>query len=666
MARLSLNRVRAFWRRLTLFDRAALVVVFLYVLARVVVLGFGSVPGSGLLGFLCILAVGYLLVRSLPWVRAHLLWSLRNRLVVAYLFIAVVPVVLLLTMVGLASYLVYFQLGAHLLRDDLQERIELIGTRADEAAINLANGSAKTLPVNEEQLLARPDLGALIAAARKELPGLRFELASSEELLRQLAGIGADHYEGIMESGDKLWLRGVASKQGSAGRVVVVASAPISPELLDSLASELGPIELTLMRPAAPDDRRFILETSAGRFVPAGQVTSRRRVLTPRAGWLDMRVNGGSTLEAVYAGPDGRRVLGAPVLASFSVRPSRLHAHLFKSVGALGDPLVVVLILVGVVFMILEVAALITGVVLTRTITRAVDDLYVATQHIRRGDFTHRVRIQHRDQLGVLAESFNAMTSSVAELIEEQRQRQRLENELTIAREVQSQLFPRELPSIPGIQLAAICRPARVVSGDYYDLIPLGARRLAIAVADISGKGNSAALLMASLQAALRSQALLDGDSSAAELVSRLNQHLFHNTSDDRYATFFYATYDSTTRTLNYVNAGHVAPFYVVGDKIQKLEEGGTVVGLFDECTYKQGTLQVAAGSWLVAYSDGLIEPENVYGEEFGTRRLMDETLRQRDTSPQHLAESLIDAAEQWSGTPEQADDMTVLVARLE
>src|ERR1700680_1703597 len=136
MVRLSFHRVRASWRRLTLLDRAALVVVLLYILARVVVLRLGSVPGSGLLGFLSILAAGYLLVRLLPWVRTHLLWSLRNRLVVAYLFIAVVPVVLLLTMVGLASCLVYFQLGAHLLRDDLQERIELIGTRADEAAMN--------------------------------------------------------------------------------------------------------------------------------------------------------------------------------------------------------------------------------------------------------------------------------------------------------------------------------------------------------------------------------------------------------------------------------------------------------------------------------------------------------------------------------------------------
>jgi len=141
MVRLSFHRVRASWRRLTLLDRAALVVVLLYILARVVVLRLGSVPGSGLLGFLSILAAGYLLVRLLPWVRTHLLWSLRNRLVVAYLFIAVVPVVLLLTMVGLASYLVYFQLGAHLLRDDLQERIELIVREIFQAPDNSRKSS---------------------------------------------------------------------------------------------------------------------------------------------------------------------------------------------------------------------------------------------------------------------------------------------------------------------------------------------------------------------------------------------------------------------------------------------------------------------------------------------------------------------------------------------
>jgi sigma-B regulation protein RsbU (phosphoserine phosphatase) len=324
-----------------------------------------------------------------------------------------------------------------------------------------------------------------------------------------------------------------------------------------------------------------------------------------------------------------------------------------------------VLVIAGVVFLVLELVALVTGVVLTRTITRAVGDLYEATLHVRRGDFSYRVRVPKRDQVGALGESFNEMTSSVQQLIEEQRRRQRLENELSIAREVQEQLFPRSLPSVPGLELAAICRPARTVSGDYYDFISLGPSRLAIALADISGKGISAALLMASLQAALRSQAEIAGHSDPAELVARLNVGMFKNTSDDRYATFFYGVYDAEARTLTYTNAGHLAPFFVTNGNVQRLEEGGTVVGLFEEYVYEQKTLQVERGSVLVAFSDGLTEPENAYGEEYGMGRLRDEILRQRNIPAQRMAEDLIAASEQWAGAAEQADDITVVVARM-
>ncbi len=269
--------------------------------------------------------------------------------------------------------------------------------------------------------------------------------------------------------------------------------------------------------------------------------------------------------------------------------------------------------------------------------------------------------------MGVLGESFNSMTTSIGALIEEQRKRQRLENELAIAREVQEQLFPRSLPSLHGVELQAVCRAARMVSGDYYDFLRLGPSRLGIALADISGKGISAALLMASLQTNLRSQVLLDGASAAstAEVVTRVNRHLFLSTADDRYATFFYAIYDAVTRTLTYTNAGHLPPLYIAGKKAHKLCEGGMVVGVFDDSTYEQGTLQIEPGSLLLAYSDGLTESENVYGEEFGSERILEVALRHGQAQPRELAETLMNAAEEWAGSAEQADDMTLIVARL-
>jgi sigma-B regulation protein RsbU (phosphoserine phosphatase) len=218
---------------------------------------------------------------------------------------------------------------------------------------------------------------------------------------------------------------------------------------------------------------------------------------------------------------------------------------------------------------------------------------------------------------------------------------------------------------LPGLDLAAICKPARTVSGDYYDFIRLSPNSIGIALADISGKGISAALLMASVQAALRSTATLDGNGDTSKLVTLLNAHLFRNTSDDRYATFFYATYDSETHTLTYTNAGHLAPFFVSDGSVEQLDQGGTVVGLFEDAPFTQVTLRVPPGSILVAFSDGLTEAANAYGEEFTPARIKEQILKHRDWPAQKLMETLVSAAEQWTGSQERADDMTVIVARM-
>ena len=225
-------------------------------------------------------------------------------------------------------------------------------------------------------------------------------------------------------------------------------------------------------------------------------------------------------------------------------------------------------------------------------------------------------------------------------MIEEQKQRQRLENEISIAREVQNQLFPKRLPSVPGVEMEAICKAARSVSGDYYDFIQMSPTHIAVAIADISGKGISAALLMASLQAALRSQ-LLTGWAARtwepAELVSRLNKHLVRNTADDRFATFFIAVYDSATRTMRYTNAGHL-PSFLLSERAVHLDKGGMVLGVYEECTMRKILLMVPPDAVFIGYSDGLVEPENVYGEEFGMRRLQEAAVRVQGASPSSVA----------------------------
>src|SRR5262249_33742496 len=155
---------------------------------------------------------------------------------------------------------------------------------------------------------------------------------------------------------------------------------------------------------------------------------------------------------------------------------------------------------------------------------------------VESGDFSHRISVHTKDQLSELASSFNGMTGRIEQLIREVKEKEKLESELEIARQVQAQLFPKEVPKLPTLQLAGICNPARVVSGDYYDFIPLGSTGAAVVIGDISGKGISAALLMASLQASLHAQlAMAGGDLSTAALVTRLNRQLYENTPPEKY-----------------------------------------------------------------------------------------------------------------------------------
>jgi sigma-B regulation protein RsbU (phosphoserine phosphatase) len=502
----------------------------------------------------------------------------------------------------------------------------------------------------------------------QELPSLSITFTNDLSLLRKVAGAGKNSFAGIVEEGETLYLTSIRAMQEQQGLRVVTLRVRVSPEFLATIAPDLGAIQLNLTRRFEGGARQGILYNSGNfQYETIKGILAQNRTLYSASYWIDPAITGLSRLDAVYLGAGGMVDSHRPVLVTFNARPSRLNSRIFSSLGELSDSYKILFIVIGVVFLLIEVAALITGIVMTRRITKAVSDLYHATQYVKTGDWTHRVRIDRRDQLGVLGESFNDMTGSISGLLEESKKRQRLENEISIASEVQNQLFPQKVPNVGGVELEAICKAARTVSGDYYDFIQLSPTHVAIALADISGKGISAALLMASLQAALRSQLLAPGSEmmSTAELVARLNTHLVRNTGDDRFATFFIAVYDSATRTLRYTNAGHLPGFLISNGSAKHLDQGGMVLGVVEDYVYEEGSVVVPPNSLLVEYSDGLVEPENVYGEEFGIRRLKEAAIRVQNSAPRFVGESLMMAAEEWAGTPEQADDMTVVVARL-
>jgi sigma-B regulation protein RsbU (phosphoserine phosphatase) len=254
-------------------------------------------------------------------------------------------------------------------------------------------------------------------------------------------------------------------------------------------------------------------------------------------------------------------------------------------------------------------------------------------------------------------------------LANEATQRERIHREIEVAREVQERLFPQEFPAIDGVSLAGHCRPQQGVGGDYYDSFLLDDGRMGLAIGDVSGKGISAALLMASLRASLRGMTL-DVPHDLAAMMEKVNRLVYEASATNRYATFFFATYNMQTRELIYVNAGHNAPFLIRrhGDnfRVERLEAGGPVIGLLPFAKYEEQRCVLQPGDLLLAYTDGISEAMTEHEEEWGEDRMLAAAETLPDGSAQQVMEHLFAEADQFTGNAPQFDDMTLLVLKLQ
>ncbi len=236
-------------------------------------------------------------------------------------------------------------------------------------------------------------------------------------------------------------------------------------------------------------------------------------------------------------------------------------------------------------------------------------------------------------------------------------------HDLAIAKQVQARLFPQRLPQMRTLVYAGACHPARTVGGDYYDFLDLGSRRLGLVLADIAGKGIGAALLMANLQAALRSQCATAWE-QPERLLRSVNQLLYENTSERDYASLFFAEYDDDTRTLRYSNCGHPAALLLRADGgLERLEATCTVVGLFEKWEYRMEERELAPGDGILLYTDGVTEALNEAGEEFGEERLLKAARQHSQLSPPESLLAVVDQARRFS-PHEQGDDITLIVAK--
>jgi phosphoserine phosphatase RsbU/P len=249
-------------------------------------------------------------------------------------------------------------------------------------------------------------------------------------------------------------------------------------------------------------------------------------------------------------------------------------------------------------------------------------------------------------------------------LVEEQIEKERLEEEMRLAREIQERLLPKEVPSIPGVDVASLAIPSRQVGGDYFDVIRLEGRRLLLAIADVTGKGVPASLLMANLQACLR--VMIPMPLTIEEATAHINRVICENTSYDKFITYFHGIYHEEDRVLHYVNAGHNPPLLIRADgTLERLETGGLLLGVLKDMNYQRGVTHLAPGDVLVMYTDGVTEAMNVDGDEYGEERLEELALSRRTGTARQLIDAVYADLRAFSGNPAfMSDDLTMIVAK--
>jgi phosphoserine phosphatase RsbU/P len=294
----------------------------------------------------------------------------------------------------------------------------------------------------------------------------------------------------------------------------------------------------------------------------------------------------------------------------------------------------------------------------------------IAWQEIETDEFTNRAIARALDGLDTTSAAQTALAHEVARLTtaigREMAQRERLNRELEIAKEVQEHLFPQRLPCVPGLEYCGRCRPAREVGGDYYDFLELPGGRLGIAIGDVSGKGIGAALMMASLEASLRAQASVGRD--LTELMEQVNGLVYEASSANRYATLFYAEYEPQSRQLSYVNAGHNPPLILrksaAAWQLLRLETGGPVIGVLRHC-YRKEIFPLEPGDLAVLFTDGVSESMNGRDEEWGEYRLIEFVKTCHGLPALEVMTRILSAADGFAAGAPQHDDMTLVVLRV-
>ena len=687
--------LRTFPGRLFLVSSALL--VLLYVLLRVVELNDLLFALRRVLRLSFLISVVWLVVAGLARSRRTFLWRVRRRLIVTYLLLGAVPVLLVGMFVLVGGVVMHMNVAAYVFNEGYQGLVEDMQQMAETSAGEVGRNPATTQAAIERKItnLAQqyPQMSMAVVPlpAPAPAPGADPTLkpASDGKTDGRTIAKPKPAPEPIVRAGP--WKHGdppaeipewLVLRNGFKGTLVrttgsttddqhlliravvltpdrsrvVFADLPIDADIIarlhDRTDVRMGGIALVQPSPCGP-------EVSASANPDIGGTPFRRATM-----FMDCTDWATGTIGRVSVHLD------APLTRLYGRIASAQQVPRFSGLGD-RDPFMFVLFLVGSLLLIVQGGALAAGGMLARTITGAVHELFVGTERVREGDFAHRIKIESKDQLGDLADSFNRMSASIEHLLHVQREKQRLDDELRIAREIQKSLLPAQPPIIDGISIADLCEPAREVGGDYYDFFEIGPRQLGVLIADVSGKGTSAALYMAELKGLML--ALSHTERSPKRLLCNVNRLLAEHLDNRSFITMTYAVFDLEAGTLTCARAGHT-PIIVVSSNggAEVVVPNGMVLGLrlpgaserFEQML-EEYSQPIAPGDVIVLYTDGITEAMDTAGEMFGDAALARVLESQKGLDAAGIRERVLREVKAFVGSAEPHDDMTMVVLKL-
>lgn len=612
-----------------------------------------------------IVSVGWLAVSGIVRGRRQWLWAVRRKLILSYVFFGVFPVALIVVFALVSAFVLYVNTATYLFQTGYQNLVDEIALVAETAAAEIGQSPASAVEVLARKFNNRQaDFPMISLAELTSRPGGKFDVITIGPWRHQPApktipvwlaekpgGFKGTVVTSVERTGDaKLVIR--AAMASPDGREFVVVDLPVDADVVARLHDDTGTrIDgVTVTSAATASDNTG--------DAPRSRLTFLSRTVV----WMDYT--------NWTTGKTGRASLGidAPARQLYERMSSADTGNVSSSLRGL--PLLPIMVVLGALFVIIQVSAFVGGVALARRITSAVYYLFHGTARIGQGDFTHRIPIGSNDQLGDLAGSFNNMSASIEHLRQIERDKLRLDEELQIARRIQRSLLPNTVPQIDGLCIADLCEPAMEVGGDYYDFFPLGPRQLGVLVADVSGKGTSAALYMAELKGLML--ALSRAHRSPRALLVELNDLLADHLDNRSFITMTYAVVDLDAGTLTCARAGHTPLLVVSGGVSEVIVPNGMVLGLrlpeagkrFADLLVEH-TQPIRQGDVVVLYTDGITEAMNEDGDLFGDASLSRVVAAHHDLDSSGIRERILRDVRAFVGAAEPHDDMTMVVIKV-